>query len=100
MPSPTVWNPCISPPILLDSHIEVGQSGRETIEGYRREDSQGMESPGDETRPSNDGAKCWVDKAPRDGIPKMDKLIPLHSRDPPPFLLNNTIFVSKEDPQY
>lgn len=40
--------------------LDNGQSGRETIEGCRREDSQGIESPGDETRASNDGAKSGL----------------------------------------
>ena len=41
-----------------------------------------MTSPGNEIRASNDGAKRWIDKVPRDGVPKTDKLT-MHSRDHP-----------------
>jgi hypothetical protein len=35
MPSPIVWNPCISPPILLDSHIEVRNMGKVVVKQLR-----------------------------------------------------------------
>jgi hypothetical protein len=77
MPSPIVWNSRISPPILRNSYIEVGQMGQGVIKAaHTNGESRGR------IRESSKGAKSWIDEVLRDGVPKTDKLMPLHPRDP------------------
>jgi hypothetical protein len=79
MPSPIVRNSCISPPILPNSHIEVGRMGKAIVNQFRPivKKAHRNDRSRDEIRDSNDGAKSCTDKVPRDGVPKTDKKMPL-----------------------
>jgi hypothetical protein len=83
MPSPIVWNLRISPPIIRNSHIEVGRMGKVVLNQLRpiaKKAHRNYKSRR-QIRDSNDGAKRWIDEVLRDGVPKTDKLMPTHPRD-------------------